>query len=259
MTNCLILFSNRTIKIFANTTKMLCYVFHYFFPSKRFLLPKRALALFKSRDNKKIPKIVWQTNYTDRVTLPVYLNYLFNRLLSPSYEYRFMIDEDRLEFISKNASKRICKSYQRLNVGAAQADLWRLLILRHYGGVYMDIDAHLVWPLGFIIQDTLEELYVKRRRDHYTNYFIASSKNNPNIEKMIDMVVENIEAGQVESVYTLTGPVVQNRVLQGKSVESRLYRYTCVQGDFTNEYFQYLDKPGTKWNHVPPEDVLSKD
>jgi len=259
MEKVLILLSNRIIKLFANTTKMLCYIFHYFFPRKRFLLPKKAPAFFRAKHGKKIPKIIWQTNYTDRVTLPVYLNYLFNRLLSPSYEYRFMVDGDRLEFIQKHASERVCQSYARLNVGAAQADLWRLLVLQHYGGVYMDIDAHLVWPLSFIIEDAFEELYLLRRKDHYTNYFIASQKNKPKLEEMIAMIVENIEAGDVESVYSLTGPVVQNRVLTGQKVESRFYRYTCVQGDFTNEYFQYMDKPGKKWNHISAEDVLSKD
>ncbi|RLA79851.1 MAG: glycosyl transferase, partial [Epsilonproteobacteria bacterium] len=34
------------------------------------------------------------------------------------------------------------------------------------------------------------------------------------------------------------------------------YKYTCNQGGFTNEYFQYIDKPRGKWTHAKKEDLL---
>ena len=91
----------RVAKLTGNLLKVLCYPPHFLFPKVRFSLPHRSEAIFATNSAHRIPKIIWQTNYTDRVTLPVYLNYLFNRCLSPTYAYRFMDTRERAEFIKE--------------------------------------------------------------------------------------------------------------------------------------------------------------
>src|SRR5262245_49824232 len=142
----------RVAKLVGNFLKVLCYPPHFLFPTVRFSLPHRSRPILAINSAHRIPKIIWQTNYTDRVTLAVYLNYLFNRCLSPTYAYRFMDPRKRAEFIKKHCSADVLEAYSKLLIGAAQADLWRILVLRQFGGVYLDIDAHPVWPLGFIIK-----------------------------------------------------------------------------------------------------------
>ena len=80
----------RVAKLLGNLLKVLCYPFHFLFPNARFSLPHRSQPMLAGNSAHRIPKVIWQTNYTDRVTLAVYLNYLFNRCLSPTYAYRFM-------------------------------------------------------------------------------------------------------------------------------------------------------------------------
>ena len=242
----IVLFS-RIVKVIANLTKVACYGFHFAFPDKRFTLPAAAPPLWRARKPSAIPRIIWQTNYTDRVTLPVYINYLFNRLMAPSFEYRFMVTAARAEFIRESYGGDIFESYSKLQIGAAQADFWRLLVLHKHGGVYLDIDAHVVWPLGWIVRPDCEELYIVTKRGEISNYFIASKPDNPNLARMIDLVRRNIEERKSNNVYELTGPGVFNRVLDPAAVNVRSYRYTCSQGNFTNEYFQYMDKPQGKW------------
>jgi mannosyltransferase OCH1-like enzyme len=239
--------ANRIIKILANAIKALCYVFHFLFPKKRFVIPKHASPLYHTDAHPTIPKILWQTNYTNRVTLPVYINYLFNRLLAPTYDYRFMITEDRADFIKSNYSQEIFESYSRLQIGAAQADLWRILVLQKHGGVYLDIDAHFVWPLNKIIKKDYDELYIVRKRGGLSNYFIASKKNNANLEKVNRAILKNVAENKLTSVYRMTGPGVFNQVIDASKVNAVSYRYVCSQGNFTNEYFQYIDKPQGKW------------
>ncbi|MCW9025966.1 MAG: glycosyltransferase [Thiovulaceae bacterium] len=253
-----IVVSNRLIKIVANILKGFSYIFHFIFPKKRFTIPLLSKAKINSKEEYKIPKIIWQTNYTNKVSLPVYLNYLFNRLMSLDYEYRYVSTEDRLDFLEKNAPKELFEAFKKLTDGAAQADVWRLFVLNHIGGIYMDIDAHLVWPLSKIIKKEDTEVILENK-DHYTNYFIASAKNNPVLSKSLDIIVENINEEKIDGgVYSLTGPVVLNLAIGDKEVNHRFYRYTCVQGSFTNEYFQYIDKPRGKWTHVKKEDLLKK-
>ncbi len=254
-----ILFVSRIIKVFANFTKLLCYPFHFLFPNKRFTIPSRSAPLYKTDKPSVISRIIWQTNYTDRVTLPLYFNYLFNRLLSPSFEYRFMITAERADFIKTNYSAEIYENYSKLQIGAAQADFWRLLVLQKHGGIYLDIDAHFVWPLGAIINPDYDELYVTTKRGDISNYFIASKSDNPHLEQMISLILNNIKENSLKNVYDLTGPGVFNHVLDNTKVNTTLYRYTCNQGNFTNEYFQYIDKPEGKWTKAQKEiDIVKK-
>jgi mannosyltransferase OCH1-like enzyme len=254
--NLSIVFTNRLLKIIGNIAKALAYPFHFVFKKKRFVIPKYSKALLKTAKKTKIPKIIWQTNYTNHVSLPVYLNYLTNRLLSLTYEYRYMGTEDILEFIKEEAPKDIVDAYIQLKDGAAQADVWRLFVLNHIGGIYMDIDAHLVWPISKIVNEDDTEIFLLNK-EHYTNYFMASAKDNDILKKSLELIVENIQQRRVdEGVYSLTGPNVLNIAIDNKDVNSRFYRYTCVQGSFTNEYFQYIDKPRGKWTHAKQEDIL---
>ncbi len=250
---------SRIIKVFANLAKLLCYLFHFLFPNKRFTLPKKAAPLLNTNRKTEISKILWQTNYTNRVTLAVYLNYLFNRLLSPTFEYRFVITDDRTEFIKENYSAEIYENYSKLQIGAAQADFWRLLVLQKHGGVYMDIDAHLVWPINRIITSEDKELYITTKRGEISNYFIASKKDNAHLERMINIVLNNIKENSIKNVYDLTGPGVFNQALKNTEVKTTNYRYTCNQGNFTNEFFQYIDKPQGKWTKEQEKtDIIKK-
>jgi len=67
------------------------------------------------------------------------MNYLFNRLMSPSYEYRYVSTQEREEFIKKYASDEMYRAYEQLTDGAAQADFWRIFVLNYYGGIYLVI------------------------------------------------------------------------------------------------------------------------
>jgi len=243
----LILLFRIFIRLIANTSKALSYVFHLVLPKKRFSLPSHSPAWIKSKRESKVPKTIWQTNFTQNVTLPVYLNYLFNRLMAPDYDYRFMVTQDREIFIKENFSEDIHKAYSKLQIGASQADFWRILVLYKLGGVYMDIDAHLIRPLGVVINEHQHEIYLKIKTGEISNYFIASAPANPLLEKIIKQIIKNIEENSIKNVYDLTGPGVFNTVIDINSVETAYYRETCNQGSFTNEYFQYIDKPQGKW------------
>lgn len=253
-----IVVANRLIKIIGTIVKTLSYPFHFIFPNKRFIIPKYSSPIFKSKKIYKIPKIIWQTNYTNKVSLPVYANYLFNRLMSLDYEYHYVSTQERQTFLQECASKEVYEAYSQLTDGASQADFWRLFVLNYYGGIYLDIDAHFVWPLSKIIKPDDKEVFLMTKK-HYSNYFIASDKNNPVLQKSIDIIINNIENKIIGGgVYDLTGPTTLNTAIGNEKVNYRFYRITCVQGSFTNEYFQYIDKPRGKWTHVKSENLLKK-
>jgi mannosyltransferase OCH1-like enzyme len=240
--------TRQVIKIFANLVKLFCYLFYFLFPYERFVLGAKSPKLLRGvYFSQSIPNTIWQTNFTNRVTLPVYINYLFNRVMAPRHEHCFMVTDEREAFIRENFPPEVLEAYLHLQIGAAQADLWRLLVLQKCGGVYMDIDAHLVWPLHWSIPPEATELYLRIKTGEISNYFIASAPNNPRLQRVIDKVIQNIHERSSENVYNLTGPGVFNEVLGSENVPTTYYLTTVNQGNFTNEFFQYIDKPQGKW------------
>lgn len=255
-----VMVANRTIKLIGNIFKVLSYPFHFILPKVRFTIPEYSPAKLKSSNDSGVTKVIWQTNYSNRSALPVYLNYLFNRLMSLSYDYRYVSTEAREEYLKQNAPKEVYEAYLKLTDGAAQADLWRVTTLYKEGGIYMDIDATLVWPLSKLLKGVKDALYIKIKNDtEITNYFLATAPNNPHFKKVMDAIVNNIENyDPKKGVYGTTGPKVFNDVLANEAIQSKRRRYVCIQGTFTNEYFQYLDKPRGKWTHMKSEDLIKK-
>ena len=235
------------IKLFANALKLMCYGFHALFPSKRFPIPSHSPALIASNKQSLIPRVIWQTNYTNRVTLPVYLNYLFNRIMAPHYSHVFLTTEERAAFMEQHFDASICNAFSQIQIGAAQADFWRAFSLNRFGGVYMDVDAHLVWPLTLLLEDDQAEAFLRIKTGEISNYFIASKANNPHLDKVCQQILVNIENRSTENIYDLTGPGVFTSVLKDEEIKTTYYLTTVNQGNFTNEYFQYMDKPQGKW------------
>ena len=198
--------TNRLIKVFANATKGVCYVVHLAFPGKRFVIPRYAPPLFKRNGVRAIPRTVWQTNFTDRVTLPVFLNYLFNRMLAPTHEYRFVSDDDCADFIRTTYPGAIWEAYQNLRIGASRADFWRVLVLLEHGGAYLDMDAHLMWSLESLIDADDRELFISDRRGRLTNFFMASAPGNPLLAKAVEGITGKIQSAASNDVFDLTGP-----------------------------------------------------
>lgn len=252
----LITLSNGLCRLLGNIVKISSYGFHALFPKKRFTIPAFSPAKLSANRQDRITRTIWQTNYSNQVTLPVYCNYLFNRLLSLSYDYRYVSTEERESYLKANADERTFAAYSLLTDGAAQADFWRIFTLYKEGGVYMDIDGHLVWALSSIIKENDSEVVITRR-DKYTNFFLASEKSNSFLKETLDIIIDNIEQRRINGgVFSLTGPTTLNQALEGKTVNSRRDKLTCAQGTFTNEYFQYMDKKRGKWNHKKNEELL---
>ncbi|MDQ8727985.1 glycosyltransferase [Bradyrhizobium sp. LHD-71] len=237
----------RLIKVTANALKGCCYPIHVVFPNARFTIPSASPALLRRTRHKRIPRVVWQTNFTNRVTLPIYLNYLFNRLMSPTCAYRFMTDEGCLEFIRATYPGPVLDAYVNLRIGAARADFWRVLVLLEHGGVYIDMDANLMWPLEALISDDDRELFILDRAHRVTNFFLASEPKNPLLAKTVDSILANIHSETETDVFNLTGPGAMKAALADAQFNAERQRYVCDQGNFTNEFFQYADHPRGKW------------
>ena len=239
--------SVRLMQLFGNLLKLLFSLYSFLRPAARFRLPRLSGALGTSSPQKLIPRLVWTTNYTNEVTLPVYANYLWNRAMSSSYKYRFCDDNDCAIFIKNNFPTDVFEAFNSLQIGAAKADLWRILVLQKHGGVYIDIDAAFCWPLERMISNDQTELFVQLKDGSFTNHFIAACPNHPLIIEMADRILANIKENSLKSVFDMTGPTVVNDVVKGKPVAIGANRYVARQALITTKKHQYPDKLNGYW------------
>ena len=197
--------------------------------------------------HRAIPRIVWQTNFTERVEISVATARSFNRRIAPTHEFRFMDDATCDAFVEEHYSGRVAAAYRRLNIGAARADLWRILVLLKHGGLYLDIDANLVSDPDRVIGPDETQVLIHMPNGEITNYFLASAPGNPLFAAMADAIVNNIESGRFDSIYEMTGPTAIEKVARQHGIASRYFKYVCMQGQFTDKRLQYMDKKGGRW------------
>jgi len=237
----------RTVQLLGNFLKVLFKLDFLLRPKKRYTIPAVAAPLLRPSTSKKIPRTIWITNYTRDVTLSIYVNYLFNRMMAPTFEFRLFGDDDCERFIKETFSPEIHACYSRLQIGAAMADLWRILVLLDRGGIYMDIDAALSWPPEAFLSADQTELFVRTKDGKLTNYFLASIPGHPIIKSIADKIVENISSGTITSVYDMTGPTVVNEVAGTAAVQIQPNELVCRQGQFTTKSLQYPDNKKGYW------------
>jgi mannosyltransferase OCH1-like enzyme len=200
-----------------------------------------------TRPIRLVARIVWQTNYTKRVTLSIYVNYLFNRLIAPTFEFRFCDDAECEEFITKRQPVEVVAAYLGLQIGAAKADFWRVLVLSTYGGIYLDADATFSWSPEHFLGTDQTELFVREKDGRLTNYLLAAVAGHPLLATIARRIVENIRANEITSVYDLTGPTVVDDLVRGAPVNIEPSQSVCRQGQFTKKVFQYPDKLKGYW------------
>lgn len=240
-------------RLYGTAVKFWSRIYHAFLPGKRFIMPTDSPAGKFPGDEKlqKIPRIVWQTNFTDKCTLPVWLNYQMNRKMAAGYEFRYLSTEARDTYMKEHADARTYRAYTRLTDGAAQADLWRIVQLYNEGGIYLDIDACLINPLWKLLEGR-EQLWIAAHGYRATNFFLATVPGNPVFREYLESVLDRIENYPKDhgpSVFYVTGPGAVRHILANHGIKPIPRNLVCQTGAIVNEHFQYLDRPRSKWTY----------
>ena len=165
-------------------------------------LPPRDKNPKNKKDFKYIPKKIFQTWETNKVSLGMYdaVHTWIDK--NPDWEYHFFDKDDRRNFIKDNFPKKVLAAYDALIPGAYKADLWRYCVLYINGGVYCDIKQELLIDLNKVIFSDIEFLSIKdrnRTNNEFAGYiyqaFICTKPKHPFLKQVIDMIVENANKG----------------------------------------------------------------
>jgi len=95
--------------------------------------------------------------------------------------------------------------------GAMRIDVWRVLVLYKYGGVYTDIDN---WPLDAFkestIRNDLSAFFFRDGRDRPSQWFMALESHHPMMHLAMTQIVSNImdmKSMRRPRIVEVTGPV----------------------------------------------------
>jgi hypothetical protein len=142
-----------------------------------------------------IPKFLYRTaEYTFNKLPPVFAEILVNTSLNnPGYKVYYFSKDDRRAFVQSMFPDYV-DCYDSLLPGAYQADVFRLLILYAFGGIYNDIGQRFMKKLGDVLHHDDEFVSVKEINNWGINQgFIASYPRHPLVKKMIQVVIDMVK------------------------------------------------------------------
>lgn len=133
-----------------------------------------------------IPKIIWQTHEWEYDDLPI--NYRKSadtwKNLNPGWDYRYISATERKKIVYELDPYLHDLFFLEEKVGTNwkegklhQADIFRYLVIYHYGGVYADMDSVCKKPLDYMIESIHEDyelIIATERNSVYNNAMFAA-------------------------------------------------------------------------------------
>ena len=147
-----------------------------------------------------IPKIIHQT-WKDKNLPPIIYKLVSENisfLKSNGYEYMFWTDDMILKLISEEYPN-LYNIYKLARTGVQKGDMARIILVYHYGGIYIDLDVLVLRDFKEIIDMNSDKLYISYEPSGQTTalynndkylcnaFFAANKKNN-----MLKVILYNI-------------------------------------------------------------------
>lgn len=225
-----------------------------------------------------IPKIIHQTFPDSSLLKPELIsNITWLKNNNPNWEYRLYDDKDITDFISNYYSKEILSKFDQINpiYGAARADLFRYLLMYHYGGVYLDIKSTITKPLDEVLQSNDEYILSQwknkpgERHDkwglppdlnhhsggEFQQWHIVTRPQHPFLKSVIANVIRNIDSYQANSmsvgrigVLRTTGPIAYTLSIV-PILDKYHYRLVDIEKDLGFIYSIY-ESPQQPSSHI---------
>ena len=198
-----------------------------------------------------IPKIMYRSSHFTLDNMPPVVKGILvqSQELNPDYQLQYYDDADCVNFIQKYYPEYYWH-YQKLAPSAYKSDLWRLLVLYHYGGVYNDIGHQYMLPLSQILRDD-DELVLAYENNDFTgkfyvlhNAFIAVYPRHPLISNVIKEVAKNIETENygIDAIdITSCRPLGREfNKFFGRNAEDSIFEGTYTYKDYKARVFKFV-------------------
>ena len=162
-----------------------------------------------------IPKFIYKTASFKFTNIPQKMLEAFREILlhSPDYLIIYFDDNDCDDFI-REYFPQYFNDYNQVVPGAFRSDIFRLLILYQYGGIYSDAGQIFLKNIDEILEKNNDLIIVGTNALGIFNAFIASKPNNEIISNMIVQVMYNVHYRVYNNdLLDITGPLALSKAL----------------------------------------------
>src|SRR5690606_33546859 len=117
----------------------------------------------------------------------------------PEYDYILADDELAKKVIKENWGENLYSWYCLNQIPASRADIARLVLVHHYGGIYVDLsmqmrnsfDDYLDEDIILLKRDDFSQYQDNPQNAHFTNSIIGAPKGSPFLEALITKIKLN--------------------------------------------------------------------
>lgn len=161
----------------------------------------------------RIPKTVFQ--FWDQPDPPPEIGAIMaaNRQMNPDYRFEVFDNQRALAYLREKGESQAVRGFRLAPGPAAKADIFRLAILFHEGGIYMDADDGTLAPLGEHIDHARRFVGYYESTLTVGNNFIAVRPKDPIIRFALSAAATAFDGPRGEPLWMASGPAVITRAL----------------------------------------------
>ena len=176
-------------------------------------IPDLSNAPLAGAEGGAIPRKLFQ--YWDKPQAPAQIEALFdrNRARNPDFDYRRFDRASAIDYLAAKGETEVLRGFRLSPHPAAQADLLRLALLWHEGGVYLDADDLCTAPLSAVLPRDLRLGAVLEDWMSVGNNFLAVRPGDPIIRSALDDAAAAFDGASGESIWLATGPGAITRAM----------------------------------------------
>jgi len=162
-----------------------------------------------------IPKKIWQTYECPYEELPYYAVNASRTWvdLNPDWEYNYVTGPERRQFVEENFDKEWLDIWDnKCPIKVMQADIWRVMVVYKYGGLYADLDTHCKIPIEEWPNEDVLSHRVFLNAEHSSHLLSATflaEPGHPMFESILNSMLREFNTPDFEYthfVHKLTGP-----------------------------------------------------
>jgi mannosyltransferase OCH1-like enzyme len=130
---------------------------------------------------------------------------------NPDHHHVLFNDRTARTYLEQQFPAAVATAYRRCRDPTTKADLLRLAVLCHWGGVWADMDDRCLAPVSDVVPAWAAACFWQERSGFLCNNFIAAVPGHPILRRALTTAVTAINRGDRDKVWMLTGPGLLSR------------------------------------------------
>jgi hypothetical protein len=126
--------------------------------------------------------------------------------LSPCLQYELYNKDKALLFFKENFCDKVYEAVESIRIPAMFCDVFRVAIIKQYGGVYADCGTKVHASFNEYIATIDEPLFIRKHNGWIWNGFLAAKKNDKVISELWEAIEKNILPRKDGNIWSITGP-----------------------------------------------------